>query len=263
MAPGFGPGPFFCVVLGRRMSSIVEGTVERVAACRLLVGSRRWAWADERASAIDAHWARRLADNPAFFNGRIYVMAAGGARIEDGVLHCELVATDFKSFLYWRDQGYPDAGVADCFGSAILRSKEGHVILGRQRAGHVNGGLAYFPGGFIDHRDVAADGSVDIAASIERELAEETGIEAGDTLVSPGFLVIRPRGMVSIAREFTSRLTSAALKAAILARIAQEEEPELAGVVVVASPADAEGLAMPPHTALAIRGLVENANPTE
>lgn len=132
----------------------------------------------------------------------------------------------------------------DGFGSALIRSREGYVILGRQRPGNINEGLAYLPGGFIDPRDVADDQSIDIASSVARELAEETGLSADDLVAGNGFVVSQVAAHVSFAVPYTSPLGADDLAARIRAHIAADSNPELEDVVVLTSPADMEGLAM-------------------
>lgn len=232
-------------------------SVVGVSSCDFKVSDTPWNFARDHAAAIDAHWANRRRTHPAFFNGVIYVMAdlGVGAPTPGAAFAATLIATDFKSFLYWRETGHPQADVLDAFGSAILRSREGHVLLGRQSVGNINGGFAYLPGGFIDARDVGADGIVDIGASVARELAEETGLSSDELSVEPGFLVTRCGSQVSVAREYRSPLASPELRALILSRIAADPNPELADIVIVRSMTDLEGARVLPYTALALEQL--------
>lgn len=213
--------------------------VARIARCRLTISPEAWAWAGARGSEIDAHWARRSVENPAMFNGVIHVMHDWRI-VDDGAestFHGRLHRTDFKSYLYWREQGFPEAGVKDAFGSALLRSADGHVLLGRQRAGNVNAGRAYLPGGFIDPRDARGD-VVDIEASIAREVAEETGL--GGPLIEPvpGLIVTFCGPLVSIAKEYRIAASAEEARAHIRAHIASDPAAELADAVIVRSRAD-------------------------
>lgn len=236
------------------MNNDGAGSVTRIAACDVRVGTRSWAFARTQAAAIDAHWAERCRTNPAYFNGVIHVMAdpADGAAASGGVFQATLIKTDFKSFLYWRETGYPHAGVKDVFGSAILRSREGHVLLGRQSAGHINAGLAYLPGGFIDGRDVSAQGHVDVGASIARELYEETHLTSDELITEPGFTLTVCGPQVSLAQTFRSPVGSAELRGLILRRLAADPDPELADIVIVRSLVDLRGANVPPYTAQAV-----------
>lgn len=202
-----------------------------------------WPFAIEREAEIDAHWVRRSAETPHFFNGVIHMTR--NPVVANGVLSAELVRTDFKSFLYWREMGHPDRSVGDAFGSALLRSAEGYVVLGKQLPGNINSGLAYLPGGFIDVRDVTVDGTVDIEASILREVREETGIEASELERVPGFLLTVFGPAMSIAAEFRSKLSATEMQARVRAHIASSgAEPELEDAVIVRSRADLPGLAL-------------------
>ncbi|MEQ1672861.1 MAG: NUDIX hydrolase, partial [Hyphomicrobium sp.] len=164
-----------------------QDSVRKIATCALRVGDGVWTYAEEHAGVIERDWQLAARVRPSYFNGVIHLLDQ--LSDVDGVLCGRLLRTDFKSYLYWRTAGFPDTGVRDGFGSALIRSADGAILLGRQRAGNVNGGLAYLPGGFIDARDVDAGGGIDIAASIIRELAEETGLRREDVTIEPGFLV--------------------------------------------------------------------------
>jgi len=229
------------------------GQVVRVDRCELQATGEAWDFARRYRAEIDAHWERRKAERARFFNGTVHLMA--GHAVAEGVLTARFIRTDFKSFLYWRETGTPDRSVTDAFGSALIRSAEGHVLLGRQREGNINGGLAYLPGGFIDARDVAADGAIDIEASILRELCEETGLLPAALERSPGFITTFAGASVSIAAEFRSRLPSEALEGQILRHIGADPNSELAGVVIVSSARDLAGLDMPAYARVLLNVL--------
>ena len=148
---------------------------------RLAVRRKR---TDQRSTRIGRQATQ---SNPRYFNGVVHLV--DDVRLDgDSASMLRFVRTDFKSYLFWRDQGFPEAGVLDGFGSALIRSSDGHMMLGRQRAGNVNAGLAYPPAGFIDEQDVEADGSIDIAGSVAREVSEETGIDAAALVRDDGLL---------------------------------------------------------------------------
>lgn len=242
-----------------RAGAVVRtGSVTRVARCALTLSEEPWAYASAQAAAIKAHWDAARRANPGYFDGTVLVMAAcaGGAPTDvGGTFTAQFHRTGFKSFLHWRENGYPEAGAADAFGSAILRSREGHVLLGRQSAGNINSGLAYPPGGFIDMRDVAADGTIDIAASIARELKEETLLDPASLTAMAGFLIVRTGSQVAIGREFRSDLPAEALRAQILAGLAADPDPELADIVIVRNTDSLVGLAVPDFATLALEAL--------
>lgn len=195
----------------------------------------RWTYALDSAAVIDAHWQAAREANPKLFNGPVLMMHA--AQVRGGVLVGRFLRTDFKSFLYWRDQGSPPAaGVIDAFGSALVWSGDGRLMFARQSEGHINSGLLYMPGGFIDARDVRDDGRVDIVGSVARELMEETGLGAVDLERIAGFSVtVNGACQLSIGVPYRSGLPADALRARVLAFIAGEDDPELADVVFRAS----------------------------
>ena len=232
---------------------MAENSVTRVSACRLRVDDAPWGYARENAAAIDAHWQARLITHPHDFDGIIHMVR--DYAIKDGALVATFRRTSFKCFLYWRAQSYPEAAALDAFGSAILRSSEGHVLLGRQRKG-INAGLAYLPGGFIDGRDVAMNGLIDIGASIARELAEETHLDVAKLTRTPGFVVTRCGPLLSIGQEFRSTMPADVLKTQILGNLARETNPELADIVLIRHPADAEGQNVPPYTLLVLEAIL-------
>lgn len=225
--------------------------VQTVARCTLSVGSAAWAYAHEHRVAIDADWQEAEARHPHYFNGTVFLIDA--LSIAHDALHARLLKTDFKSYLHWRAAGYPESGVLDGFGSALICTRDGGVLLGRQRAGNINAGLAYLPGGFIDGRDVAGDGSIAIDASIARELAEETGLSPRDLKRAPGFLITQSHAQLSIAVRFYSALAAADLKTEVERHFAADPNSELTDMVVVRAAADMADLAMPPYA----RALLE------
>lgn len=229
--------------------------VVRVERCELRVAGDAWSYAQDNAAAIEAHWLRRSRENARLFNGGIFVMRA--MSICDGALRARFSATDFKSYLHWRESGFPESGARDGFGSALIRSREGHVLLGRQSPGNLNAGLAYLPGGFIDARDVAADGSIDIAGSIARELAEETGLDVALFERVPGFLVTSCGPLVSIAVELRSALDAQTLREAMLDGMARGGDSELAEAVVIRAARDADAALVPPYARALLRFVLD------
>jgi ADP-ribose pyrophosphatase YjhB (NUDIX family) len=227
-----------------------------VSNCKFRTAPGSWAYAAGHSEAIEDNWRRAVADNPQFFNGVIHLIDE--LSLEDGALNARLLCTDFKSYLFWRKAGLPQAGVLDGFGSALIRSSDGAIVLGRQREGNVNGGLAYLPGGFIDARDVVGDGSVDIAASVARELLEETGLTAPVVKAQPGFIVTQTGAHVSLAVAYEASEDAAALKKRIEDHIGTDPVSELTEVIVIRGLSDLEGLAMPSYARLLLKSLLKD-----
>jgi hypothetical protein len=230
----------------------VDG-VRQATACVLKVESDAWPFAERNAAAIEAHWAQAKQRNPQYFNGIVHLVQ--DMRSDGDTLDASFVRTDFKSYLYWREQGFPEAGVLDGFGSALIRSCDGHIILGRQRKGNVNSGLAYPPSGFIDEQDIGDDGAIDIVQSVVREVAEETGIEAGALIRDEGFYLTRSGAQLSIAVAFRVAMSTAELVGFVERKITSSRGSELEAIIPVASRRDIEGLAMPRYARLLLDAL--------
>lgn len=235
-----------------------KGTIAAVARCDLRVTDEPWSFLEGSGPAIAALWATRRAENPLLFDGVIHLMTRH--TLADGVFGGVFQKTDFKSYLFWRERGFPaplcpEPRPSDCFGSALIRSAEGFVLLGRQRAGNLNGGLAYPPGGFIDARDVRGDGSIDIDASIWREIGEETGLGGAELSRVPGYRVVFAGPLAAIAVEYRSPLPAEALRRRVLAHIAADPRPELDDAVIVRRVEDI-GPAMPEYAKLLLRAVL-------
>lgn len=231
--------------------------VVAVDACRLSLHDAPWRYIEDHATAIAAHWQKRVTENPAFFDGTVYVLRSFD--ITNSVFSATLSPVPFSAFLHWRDGGGFDHDVRDAFGSAIVRSRDGHVMLGRQSPGHLNSGLAYFPGGFLDHRDARANGTIDLDASIARELAEETGLGPNELRRRPGYLITYEGRHISIGVEFRSSLGTHELLEKMRAGLGQDRERELSDIVPIASIKEAEAIAMPGHARLLLSHLLKSA----
>lgn len=216
------------------------GEVVRIGRCELDLVPWRWAMADERRDEIDALWQRQSDANPGYFDG-IVVLAAETV-VSGGALTGSVFATRFRNYLYWREIGYADTSVTDAFGSALIRSRDGGVLLARQRAGNINSGRVYLPGGFVDERDVGVGGRIDIVGSIAREVAEETGLDASAMARADGLVVTRVGVHLSIAATWQSELPADALRERVAAHLARDPRSELESVLVAGSMRELAGL---------------------
>ncbi len=230
-----------------------EDGVRVVSNCVLAVVGDAWPFADKFATEIEMHWIAARAASPAYFNGIVHLV--NDVRLRGSELHASLIRTDFKSYLYWRSLGFPEAGVLDGFGSALIRSSDGQFMLVLQRPGNVNHGFAYLPSGFIDERDVGADGTIDIGRSIEREIEEEIG-EAGACLQREGgFIITRSAAQLCFAVPFYMPITAAEFAARVEQHNATSEDPELEAVIPVGSLDEIEALKMLPYARVLLEAL--------
>lgn len=206
-----------------------------------------WRFAIDEARAVDRHWDKLRAHNPRLYNGRVFMMHrmtiedVGGRRILRGVG----LEADYKSFIAWRDFGTPDTGVCNCFAMAALQSVDGAFVLGRMAKHTANAGRIYFPAGTPDPEDRREDGTIDLAGSAMRELAEETGIGPQDVVCDPGWTVVFAGPRVACMKVVRSPFAAAELSARFAGFVAGDPSPELDGLCSVFSEKDFDEARMP------------------
>ena len=207
-----------------------ELSVVRVERLDLRLAPRPWRFADERRAAIDAHFAGLCRDKPAMWNGRVLVLHE--FTLSETTLSGAYLETDFASFMAWRDWGWPDRTMHNCFGLAALRAADGAFLVGIMGAHTANAGSIYFPGGTPDPTDVV-DGIVDLHRNVMRELYEETGLGADDVAAEAGWHAVLAGQRIALLKVLQSRLPAQQLRARVMAYLAAQAEPELADVRMV------------------------------
>jgi 8-oxo-dGTP pyrophosphatase MutT (NUDIX family) len=191
-----------------------------------------WRFADERRAAIDAHFAKLRVDKPEMWNGRVLLLRHG--EIADGTLSGAYLETDFASFIAWRDWGFPDRTMRNCFPMAALRSSDGAFLLGVMGGHTATAGQVYFPAGTPDPNDIVGD-SVDLEAGVMRELLEETGLGPADAAPQPGWFATPLGQRLALMKVVEARDDAERLRRRILKFLAADLRPELAGIEVVRS----------------------------
>ena len=191
-----------------------------------------WRFAVERRDAIDAHFARLRVDKPAMFNGRVLLLRHGA--IADGTLSGAYLETDFASFIAWRDWGFPDKTMRNCFPMAALRSSDGAFLLGVMGGHTATAGQVYFPAGTPDPNDVVGE-RVDLEAGVMRELLEETGLGPADATAQPGWFATPLGQRLALMKVVEARQDADTLRRRIRAFLAADAQPELADIEVVRS----------------------------
>jgi 8-oxo-dGTP pyrophosphatase MutT (NUDIX family) len=215
----------------------------------------RWAFAERRADSIAAHWARLRKTKPMLFNGRVLLL--GRRAIEtraDGVLRLSgaFFETDYADYLAWEEFGDPDEPVANCFSMAALRAADGAFLLGEMAQHTANAGQIYFPAGTPDPSDVFDD-RVDLDASARRELLEETGVDADEASVAPGWTLVFTPQRIACMKLMTLAAPAATLKARIDAHLARDPHAELSRMHVVRGPRDIDESRVPIFVAAYLR----------
>jgi 8-oxo-dGTP pyrophosphatase MutT (NUDIX family) len=215
---------------------------------------RPWSFAETRRAEIDAHFAARRAQRPQIWNGR--VVLARPYRIAGGSLTGSCFETDFASFLAWRDWGFPDAGAVNCFAMGALRSRDGAFLLGVMGAHTANAGSVYFPAGTPEPEDVA-DGSLDLAGNVVREVAEETGLTPDDFAIAPTWHAIPAGARLALMKVLDADATALDLQQRMREHIARDANPELADIRIVRGPVDFDPM-MPPFVTAFLSHALRN-----
>jgi 8-oxo-dGTP pyrophosphatase MutT (NUDIX family) len=195
-----------------------------------------WPWAEANRAFIDRHFEKLREKRPALWNGRVLLLHRFA--IEAEVFRGAYLETDFASFLAWRDAGFPDPSLRNCFSAGALRAADGAFLLARMAKHTANAGKIYFPAGTPDPGDVRADGAVDLMGSVLRELQEETGLLASEVSPAPRWRAVFAGARIGLIRPLRLREDSRKLAVRLRAFIAREKEPELEDIVVIREPAD-------------------------
>ena len=160
--------------------------------------------------------------------------------------------TDYAAFVAWKALGFPGGRVENGFSMAALRTADGAFLLGEMAAHTHNAGQIYFPAGTPDLEDVFGD-RVDLDASARRELKEETGIDASEAIVAPGWTVVLAPGRIAAMKRMTLPVSAEEARARIDALLAADPEAEFSRIHIVRSPADIDERLTPPFVAAYIR----------
>ena len=160
--------------------------------------------------------------------------------------------TDYADYVAWRAFGYPGERVDNCFSMAALRSADGAFLLGEMAPHTMNGGQIYFPAGTPDPDDVF-DGKVDLDASVRRELLEETGLEAAEAAIRPGWTVAFAPQLIACMKLMTLPAAADEVKARIDAFLAVDPHPEFSRMHVVRDPGDIDEGRTPTFVAAYLR----------
>jgi len=208
-------------------------TMFRVDRLELAFKPKPWAFAAERRVEIEAYFADLRREKPAIWNGRVLLMYHQVAR--DGVFSGDYLETDYASFSAWRAWGRPHAGVHDCFGAAAIIAADGACLLGVMGPQTFSAGEIYFPCGTPDPDDIA-DGYVDLDFSVRREVKEETGIDASEFTIEPGWITVVEGALIAQIKVLRASLPAEVLALRMRDYLSREKNPELSDIRIVRSP---------------------------
>jgi 8-oxo-dGTP pyrophosphatase MutT (NUDIX family) len=212
-----------------------EISIVRVERLDTRYAPRPWPFANARRAEIDRHFSALQREQPALWNGRVLLLHDHG--IEGAVFRGAYLETDFASFIAWRDWGFPDRTITNCFSAGALRGSDGGFLLGVMGQHTSNAGKIYFPAGTPDPDDVIAE-DVDLMGNIWREVAEETGLARADLADDEAWYTVLAGPHIAQVKILRARDTAERLRQRILIHLAREPEPELVDIRVVHGPDD-------------------------
>jgi len=213
-----------------------------------------WPFAVARRAEIDAHFTKLRVETPDIWNGRVLMMRQGG--IADGVLSGSYLETDFASFIAWRDWGFPDTTMYNCFAMAALRAADGAFLLGQMGPHTATAGQIYFAAGTPDPNDIVGD-TVDLERGVIRELTEETGLTLADVTPQPGWTATPLGQRIALMKIVQAREDAIALRERVLADFARQQAPELSDMHIVRSIDDLDPR-MPPYVRTYLSAALAN-----
>lgn len=238
-----------------------QARIVAVAELDLVYEPAPWVFAQSRADEIAAHWAARKAILPRLFNGRVLLSGSHAfvPRVDGAtILRAAYFETDYKAFLAWRDFGFPDAQVCNCFSMAALQASDGAFLLGEMAAHTANAGLVYFAAGTPDPSDIV-DGRVDLAASVRRELLEETGISADEVAMAEDWTVVCAPARVACMKIMRMAETAQAIKSRIESYLSEDSHAELRRMHIVRRKREIDALNSPRFVADFLREALSDA----
>jgi hypothetical protein len=222
---------------------VTAPSITPVARLEVRCVERDWLWADDHRDAIDAFWGAAKERQPALFDGAVYMFA--DLRIEGDACRAVCFETRFSRLLYAKRAGFPDPSVINAFAMGALRAGDGAFLLGVMGPHTANAGQIYFPSGSPDPTD--RRGCVlDLAGSIGRELAEETGLSEGEYRLGGGWIVVRDGGLVAFLRPVSLSEAADEVRSRMLVRMERLPEQELADIYIARGPGDIDERRMPP-----------------
>ena len=191
-----------------------------------------WPFALANRAGIETHWQAERAKVPAMFNGKVLIAVRSGFR-PDGTYFGDHASVDFAAFLAWRDWGFGAENGRNIMGAALIKPTDGGLIMGKMAKTTANAGKIYPASGTLDLGDIAADGTIDIEASLRRELKEEMGLEAENLTKGEAYIIIEDVARVCVGRVYETGKTGDETIAEIRKYLARDPEPELEDAVHV------------------------------
>jgi hypothetical protein len=209
--------------------------IHRVTTLDLSFQPWSWPFAEKRRAEIDAHFARKRAEKPKMWNGR--VLLGRNPEFTADRFSASYFETDFASFLAWRDWDFPDRGVFNGFGMGALHCSDGAFVLGEMGQHTSNAGRIYFPSGTPDLDDISGD-TVDMSGSVAREALEETGLSTADYRAGTHWNCVVSGAAIALIKILHVDATGEALRTRIEANLTRQTQPELVAIHLVRAASD-------------------------
>ncbi len=181
--------------------------------------------------AIVANWDREKAERPALFNGE--VMFFSDIRWADRHLDARCHVVRFATYLHWR-RHRPVATAEHLFAHAMPVSSDGALIAIRMGGHTANAGRVYFAAGSFDPHDVR-DGLLDIAANMEREVREETGLDLSRAEPEERHYGWSGDGGTVLVRRYRMEEPADTILDRVWAHIAADPDPEITEAIAIRS----------------------------
>jgi 8-oxo-dGTP pyrophosphatase MutT (NUDIX family) len=220
--------------------------------CR--VEEQAWPWAQKHAAEIAEYWKSAIVEKPDLFDGKVLI--ATEVAVEKSRLVAELTAVRYSALNFWTKSGFPHAGVFNMFGSGVVVTKDGAVVLGEMGAHTSNAGFTYFPCGTPDTDDVDGD-TLDVERSILREFEEETGLGREHLVPTQQRWIAWDGALFCCARRYDTPLTAEEAAKITSAHLAGQERPELAHVHFIRSMDDLVRLNVPVYVSALLEQVFE------
>lgn len=177
----------------------------------------------EVAALAAENWERRLAEQPALFDGPTLVAAPG---TDARTLEIPVARSCYSHYLAVSDGVLPSEWChRHVWAGVLVRAADGACLHGRMSDTTKRPGHWQLPGGAIDLDDVDGD-RIDPADCARRELLEEVGLDLGaigDPPLVPWAVADRPNGNIGYLYEVRTGLEQGQVEEIFAAHLRAEE----------------------------------------